>query len=76
MKGEEVRMVDHASAFDTAFGMLHSLTTLKSECERIVNDARHAIANVAEGLECGQLPSHRAVEILRDVEVNLSRLAR
>jgi hypothetical protein len=69
-------MLEQSSAFDTSFAMLHSLSTLKSECERIVNDARHRIGNVAQGLECEQLPPDRAVEILRDVEESLSRLSR
>lgn len=69
-------MIEQASKFDTSFGMLHSLAVLKSECERIVNDARNSISSVADGLECGELPSDRAAEILRRVHDNLSRLAR
>lgn len=69
-------MVEHASRFDTSFGMLHSLSTLKSECERIVNDARNSISNVVDGLECGELPPARAVETLKQVHESLSRLAR
>ena len=64
------------SPFETSFGMLHGLAVFKSECERIVNDARHRIGNVAQGLEREQLPRDRAVEILRDVEESLSRLSR
>jgi hypothetical protein len=56
--------------------MLHSLTTLKSECERIVNDARNSISNAADGLECDELPTSRAAEILKEVHERLSRLAR
>ena len=64
------------SRFDTSFGMLHSLAGFKSECERIVNDARNSIATVADGLKNGKLPSDRAVELLRDAHAKLSRLAR
>jgi hypothetical protein len=64
------------SRFETSFGMLHSLDKFKSECERIVNDARQTVSTVADGLENGELPSDRAVQSLRDVDANLSRLAR
>ncbi len=62
--------------FDTSFGMLHSLTTLKSECERIVNRARNSVPNVAEGLRSGGMENERAVEILEEAEVELAKLAR
>ena len=65
-----------SSKFDTSFGMLHSLTTFKSECERIVNRARHSVSNVAEGLRSGGLANERAVEILEEVDVELAKLAR
>lgn len=64
------------SRFETSFGMLHSLQEFKLECERIVNDARQAVSTVADGLEKGQLPQESAVETLRVVDANLSRLAR
>lgn len=64
------------SRFETSFGMLHSLHEFKLECERIVNDARQGVSTVADGLERGQLPQESAVEMLRVVDANLSRLAR
>ncbi len=64
------------SRFETSFGMLHSLNEFKAECERIVNGARHTVSTVANGLETGQLAQERAIELLREVDHNLSRLAR
>lgn len=63
------------SRFETSFGMLHSLNEFKSECERIINDARQAVSTVADGLETGQLPQETAIKVLREVDDNLSRLA-
>lgn len=65
-----------SSNFDTPFGMLHSLTTFKSECERIVNQVRHSVSIVVEGLRGGGLDCDRAVEILEEVNTELDKLAR
>lgn len=64
------------SDFDTPFGMLHTLTSLESECGRVVNTVRHAITSVASGLDAGQLSPERASQLLRQADEELSKLAR
>ena len=62
--------------FDTGFGMLHSLSILEHEARRLISEASHQMECVATGLESGQLPSDRAVIILRGATSTLKQLSR
>ena len=62
--------------FDTGFGMLHSLSILEREARLLVSEASHQVESVAAGIESGQLPPGRAVEILREAIATLKKLSR
>ncbi|MEI8020023.1 MAG: hypothetical protein WCH39_17600 [Schlesneria sp.] len=62
--------------FDTGFGMLHSLSILEREARRLISEASHQLECVATGLQSGQLPSDRAVVIVREAIATLKKLSR
>ena len=62
--------------FDTGFGMLHSLSILEREARHLISDASHQLDCVATGLHSGQLPSDRAVIIVREAIATLKKLSR
>lgn len=62
------------SRFHTGFGILHSLTLIERESRSLLSEAIHRIDAVSSGLESGQLPSERAVALLRLTLADLQKL--
>ncbi len=65
---------DAQSRFHTGFGILHSLTLIERESRSLLSEAIHRNDAVSSGLESGQMPSDRAVVLLRATLADLQKL--